>query len=130
MLVVETCAPKMGVGTWAIEGTVGSAAMTSMVEVLGTRVVDTTARSVGIEMPDVVEVAVEKDGGRVKARRAAQVAGFSPCGICGQIVLGRRGGSLRCGNRNQLQERRSLLAYSSRCPGGSSSKDLVRIIVV
>ena len=65
MLVVETCAPKMGVGTWAIEGTVGSAAMTSMVEVLGTRVVDTTARSVGIEMPDVVEVAVEKDERRV-----------------------------------------------------------------
>jgi hypothetical protein len=54
-----------------------------MVEVLGTRVVDATARSVGIEMSDVVEVAVEKDGGRVKARRAAQVAGSSPCGVGG-----------------------------------------------
>jgi hypothetical protein len=83
LVVVEICAPKMGVGTWAIEETAGLAAMTLMVEVLGTRVVDTTARSVGIEMPDVVEVAVEKDGGRVKAKRAAQVAGSSPCGICG-----------------------------------------------
>lgn len=83
LVVVETCAPKMGAGTGAMEETAGSAAMTSMVEVLGTRVVDATARSVGIEMSDVVEVAVEKDGGRVKARRAAQVAGSSPCGVGG-----------------------------------------------
>lgn len=64
-----------------VEVITGPAGMTSIVAVLGTGVVDATARSAKTELSLVVGTAVEKDGGRVKARRAAQVTGFSPCEI-------------------------------------------------
>jgi hypothetical protein len=86
LVVAETCTPrtpKTGarIGASIAVGTAESAAMTSIVEVLGTRVADAMARPVGIEMSVMMAVgaAVEKEGGRVKDRRAAQVAGSSPC---------------------------------------------------
>ncbi len=57
-----------------------SAARSSMVVVLVTGVVDATAMLVGREESVLlVDVAVAEEGRRVKERRAAQVAGSSPC---------------------------------------------------
>jgi len=66
-----------------VEETAWLPATTSMVEVLGTRLTDAMVRSVGIELSVMLEVAVavavENEGERVRDRRAAQVAGSSPC---------------------------------------------------
>jgi hypothetical protein len=86
LVVAETCTSRnpetgAGIGASIAVGTAESAAMTSMVEVLGTRVVDAMTRSVGIEISVMMAVGavVEKESGRVKDRWAAQVAGSSPC---------------------------------------------------
>lgn len=91
-----------------------STARTAMVAVLGTWVVDAAAKSL------LVGAAVAGEVGRVKERRAAQVAGSSPCVVVrlSRIVLDI---NLHCNNSIQLQERRSRLLCSIHRRGGNSS---------
>lgn len=73
LVVAEISAPKtpkVAAGTRIEEVSI---AWSSIVAVLGIEVVDTTAMLV------VVWTAVDEDGGRMKDKRAAQVAGSSPC---------------------------------------------------
>ena len=84
LVVAAPSAPKTPTVADGIGIAVESTATTSMAAVLRVSVVVTAAM---LELLWAA-IAVAEDGGMVKDRRAAQVAGFSPCAVGGQMSLG------------------------------------------